>query len=152
MNRLLRRRFIWNDETCFLWKIKKMNVVCCLALSELTLCTLWAYSADDKLMIFFFLYFFFFKKIGFDISCKLSLFLVRHLAWNVKSYFLEEIRKTILKCRQLKIYNQHANLLPWSCWTRIYPAFANSVDPDQLASGEANWSGSALFAIKYVNL
>ena len=32
------------------------------------------------------------------------------------------------------------------------PAFANGVDPDQLASEEANWSGSALFAIKYVNL
>ena len=29
-------------------------------------------------------------------------------------------------------------------------AFANSVDPDQLASEEANWSGSALFAIEYV--
>ena len=27
-----------------------------------------------------------------------------------------------------------------------------SVDPDQLASEEANWSGFALFAIKYVNL
>ena len=38
-----------------------------------------------------------------------------------------------------------------SCWTRICPAFANSVDPDQLASEEANWSGSALLAIKYVN-
>ena len=35
---------------------------------------------------------------------------------------------------------------------RIYPTFANSVDPDQLASKEANWSGSALFAIKYMNL
>ena len=43
-------------------------------------------------------------------------------------------------------------LLTKSCWTRIYPAFANSVDPDQLASSEANWSGSALFAIKYANL
>ena len=32
------------------------------------------------------------------------------------------------------------------------PSFANSVYPDQLASEEANWSGSALFAIKYVNL
>ena len=32
------------------------------------------------------------------------------------------------------------------------PAFANSVDPDQLASEEANWSKSVLFAIKYVNL
>ena len=42
-------------------------------------------------------------------------------------------------------------LKPLSCWTRIYTAFANSVDPDRLASEEANWSGSALFAIKYVN-
>ena len=39
-----------------------------------------------------------------------------------------------------------------SCWTRIYPAFANSVDQDQLASEEVNWSGSALFVIKYLNL
>ena len=31
------------------------------------------------------------------------------------------------------------------------PFLANSVDPDQLASSEANWSGSALFVIKYVN-
>ena len=30
--------------------------------------------------------------------------------------------------------------------------FANSVDPDHLASEEANWSRSALFAIKYQNL
>ena len=34
----------------------------------------------------------------------------------------------------------------------MYPSFANRVDPDQLASSEANWSGSALFAIKYVDL
>ena len=31
------------------------------------------------------------------------------------------------------------------------PVLANSVDPDQLASEEANWSESALFVIKYVN-
>ena len=31
------------------------------------------------------------------------------------------------------------------------PVLANSVDPDQLASEEANWSGSALFVIKYMN-
>ena len=31
------------------------------------------------------------------------------------------------------------------------PILANSADPDQLASEEANWSGSALFVIKYVN-
>ena len=32
------------------------------------------------------------------------------------------------------------------------PVVANSVDPDQLASEEANWSGSALFVIKSVNV
>ena len=31
------------------------------------------------------------------------------------------------------------------------PVLANNVDPDQLASEETNWSGSALFVIKYVN-
>ena len=31
------------------------------------------------------------------------------------------------------------------------PVLANSADPDQLASEEANWFGSALFVIKYVN-
>ena len=31
------------------------------------------------------------------------------------------------------------------------PVLANSVDPDQLVSEEANWSGAALFVIKYVN-
>ena len=41
---------------------------------------------------------------------------------------------------------------PWSCWTHICQVFANSVDPDKLASKEVNWSGSALFVIKYVNL
>ena len=34
----------------------------------------------------------------------------------------------------------------------LCPVLANSVDPDQLASEEANWSGSALFVIKYLNL
>ena len=32
------------------------------------------------------------------------------------------------------------------------PVLVNSVDPDQLASEEANLSGSALFVIKYANL
>ena len=31
------------------------------------------------------------------------------------------------------------------------PVLANSVDPDQVASEEANWSGSAQFIIKYVH-
>ena len=33
----------------------------------------------------------------------------------------------------------------------LYPVIANSVDPNQLASEEANWSGSALFVVKDVN-
>ena len=32
------------------------------------------------------------------------------------------------------------------------PTFANSADPDQMASEEAIWSGSTLFAIQFVNL
>ena len=32
------------------------------------------------------------------------------------------------------------------------PVFANSADPDQLASGDTNWSGSAMFVVKYVNM
>ena len=36
---------------------------------SLTFTTLWAHSADDKLVIFFF---YFSQKTGFDISCKLS--------------------------------------------------------------------------------
>ena len=39
----------------------------------------------------------------------------------------------------------------WSHWDQICPGFANSVDPDQLASEEANWSEFALFVINYVN-
>ena len=31
------------------------------------------------------------------------------------------------------------------------PVLANSAEQDQLASEEANWSGSALFVIKYMN-
>ena len=42
----------------------------------------------------------------------------------------------------------YINPCPAETWT--YPAFANSVNPDQLPSEEANWSGSALFAIQYL--
>ena len=50
------------------------------------------------------------------------------------------------------VFDVLSTLFNPSCWTRKCPAFANSVDPDQLASAEANWSGSALVAIKYVHL
>ena len=36
--------------------------------------------------------------------------------------------------------------------SRVFHAFSNNVDPDQLVSEEANWSESALFGIRYANL
>ena len=55
-------------------------------------------------------------------------------------------------CHQLHNLVTYETFRTLSCWTWIYPAFVNSVDPDQLASEEANWSRSALFSIKYANL
>ena len=52
----------------------------------------------------------------------------------------------------LTFQNNSESLLTLVLLNRIYPGFANSVDLDQLAPEEANWSGSALFAIKYANL
>ena len=34
----------------------------------------------------------------------------------------------------------------------MYPVFAHSVDPDQLASEEVNWSGSVPFDIQHAAL
>ena len=49
---------------------------------------------------------------------------------------------------QVSEYHNYINrlLLNMTC-----PVLKNSVDPDQLASEEANWSGFALFVITYVN-
>ena len=64
-----------------------------------------------------------------------------------------DIRFLWKQCYWFVLYFPHAEYMyTWNILTWIYPAFANSVDPDQLATEEANWSGSALFAIKYVNL
>ena len=59
----------------------------------------------------------------------------------------------------ISIYNiyLHGEIIKYTSLTLLLlnttcPVLANSADPDQLASEEANWSGSALFAIKYVNL
>ena len=53
----------------------------------------------------------------------------------------------IIVCSQLLFDNYNLSFPFINCL-----AFANSVDPDQLASSEANWSGSTLFAIQYLNL
>ena len=50
-----------------------------------------------------------------------------------------------------KLYPQYLRLTLLLLHT-TYPVLPNSVDPDQLASEDANWSGSALFVIKHVNL
>ena len=63
-------------------------------------------------------------------------------------YFLWKIQKKKKKKRK-KVISAAFVFITLSCWARIYPVFANSVDPDQLASEEANWSGSALFVIQY---
>ena len=53
-----------------------------------------------------------------------------------------------LTWKYILFFSQRANSFIYllSCWTRVYPAFANSVDE------KANWSGPTLFAIKYANL
>ena len=44
-------------------------------------------------------------------------------------------------------YNfQPIRLLDLCCWYKFTYLMTNSADPDQLASSEANWSGSTLFA------
>ena len=50
----------------------------------------------------------------------------------------------------LKLFIREYNLLTLLLPNTTCPVLANSVDPDRLASEEANWSGSALFVIKYV--
>ena len=53
---------------------------------------------------------------------------------------------------KFRFYDIHVYSLTLVLLNLDMSCLANSVDPDQLASEEANWSGSALFAIKYVNL
>ena len=58
--------------------------------------------------------------------------------------------KQQINCTNSKaLVSEHFNLYPAEPG---YTLPMQTVDPDQLASEEANWSGSALFAIKYLNL
>ena len=78
--------------------------------------------------------------------------------WNCFIHVSQKGPKPYINCEQTRWIGIYIDslfrhgLLHWFCWTHICPAFANSVDPDQLASSEANWSGSTLFVINYVNL
>ena len=62
-------------------------------------------------------------------------------------------KKTIRPMGYMKAANAPAQsiALTFLLLNTTCPVLANSVDPDQLASEEAKWSGSALFVIKYVN-
>ena len=64
---------------------------------------------------------------------------------------------SLIKIKKIHITIETAQVRPIFFLTLVLlnpgmSCFANNVDPDQLASEEANWSGSALFAIKYANL
>ena len=57
----------------------------------------------------------------------------------------------VFRRRQSETY-WRGSLLTLLLLNTTSPVLANSIDPDQLASKEANWSGSALFSIKCMNL
>ena len=78
-----------------------------------------------------------------------TMYLMTCAQWSfwLASLFLQAVLTMISCFTSLSTSSNPGPADPWIC-----PAFANSVDPDQLASEEANWSESALFVIKYVNL
>ena len=55
------------------------------------------------------------------------------------------------RCYVVQIFGELQYVLTLLLLNTTYPVLANSIDPDHLASWEANWSGSALFVMKYVN-
>ena len=80
--------------------------------------------------------------------------------WNAKPYFLRKKIKNLyvkillgaLRHIHCKWAFQHKPLIVLLKPGYTLPPLTNIVDPDQLASEEANWSGSALFVNQYVNL
>ena len=78
-----------------------------------------------------------------------------HWSNNIWMIYQSEQWKFWPDCKEgLSVFSLYA--LIWFHLTLLLlnttcPVLANSVDPDQLASEESNWSESALFVIKYVN-
>ena len=60
---------------------------------------------------------------------------------------IEKKKKEYFKMSSAEFVAWHAKRLTLLLLNTPCPVLANSVDPDQLASEEANWSGSALFVI-----
>ena len=77
-----------------------------------------------------------------------------------EKYFWTQLHKRARTCgmkclRSFRTFTVHSFIVFELTLVLLNPdmsCLCNSVDPDQLASEEANWSRSALFAIKYVNL
>ena len=69
---------------------------------------------------------------------------VRAKAAQVSTFNLVMLNK--LRCHTATSDFQPIRLLDPDCWYKFSNLMANSADPDQLASSEANWSGSTLFA------
>ena len=95
----------------------------------------------------------FYQKSGYDSSCKLSP--LETICMKCQILFSWKNKKNISNCRLLMSHAMRKRILRTLTLVLLNPdilCFANSVDPDQLASEEANWSGSALFAIQNVNL
>ena len=67
-----------------------------------------------------------------------------------KIYQMYQFPLTLVMLNRLRCHAHFkfpANQITWSCfWYKSTYLMTNSIDPDQLASSEANWSGSTLFA------
>ena len=65
-----------------------------------------------------------------------------------RSPYLEELLTLVMLNKDATPTSnfQPIRLLDPSCWYKFTYWMTNSADPDQLASSEANWSGSTLFA------
>ena len=64
---------------------------------------------------------------------------------RILNYWSLNYRGSTVTCHAASNF-QPIRLLYPGCWYKFTYLMANSVDPDQLASSENNWSGSTLFA------
>ena len=89
-------------------------------------------------------------------SCKtFRVDMVKTITFTLNIGTLQLLTILVLIKNVYKQYGPHH--IPYKLLTLVLlnpdiPCFPNSVDPDQLASEEANWSVSALFVMQYVNL
>ena len=70
---------------------------------------------------------------------------------QIRRSWMQHLIRVCTACLNYRKSRVKGNSQPFSCWTLTCPVLANDVEPDQLASEEANWSGSALFVTNYVN-